>query len=187
MAHVFNKPQLFKASKRRNPGFTIVELLIVIVVMGVLAAITIVAYNGIQNRANDTAVQNDLASIAKKIQLWNAEMGAYPSDWASASLSDPMYAVKVSKASYAIAPALTYNLFYCTMSPYTSFAFGATTKSGKRLFITSTSGVVEYIGAQTWSTSDISGMCNSILAGSVNSGPVGYTSAGPQWRTWTGN
>ena len=37
-------------------GFTIVELLIVIVVIAILAAITIVAYTGIQNRAYDTAV-----------------------------------------------------------------------------------------------------------------------------------
>ena len=48
-------------------GFTIVELLIVIVVIAILAAITIVAYTGIQSRAYDTAVQNDLANAAKKI------------------------------------------------------------------------------------------------------------------------
>jgi prepilin-type N-terminal cleavage/methylation domain-containing protein len=37
-----------RASKQKQRGFTIVELLIVIVVIGILAAITIVAYNGIQ-------------------------------------------------------------------------------------------------------------------------------------------
>lgn len=41
-------------AKRRQFGFTIVELLIVIVVIGILAAITIVAYNGIQARATNT-------------------------------------------------------------------------------------------------------------------------------------
>ena len=50
-------------------GFTIVELLIVIVIIGILAAITIVAYNGIQGRANDTAVRNDLTNFAKKLEL----------------------------------------------------------------------------------------------------------------------
>ena len=51
---------------QQRRGFTIVELLIVIVVIAILAAITIVAYNGIQNRANDTVVKSDLATLTKK-------------------------------------------------------------------------------------------------------------------------
>lgn len=46
-------------------GFTIVELLIVIVVIGVLAAITIVAYNGLQERARVTKIKADLNQISK--------------------------------------------------------------------------------------------------------------------------
>lgn len=48
-------------------GFTIVELLIVVVVIAILAAITIVSYNGITARANDSSVRAGLSSAAKKL------------------------------------------------------------------------------------------------------------------------
>lgn len=63
---------------KSRSGFTIVELLIVIVVIAILAAIGIVAYTGIQNRANDSAVQADLRGIANQLELYNAEWDAYP-------------------------------------------------------------------------------------------------------------
>lgn len=59
-------------------GFTIVELLIVIVVIGILAAITIVAYNGVQARANDAARLSKITSIAKAMELYYAENNRYP-------------------------------------------------------------------------------------------------------------
>lgn len=59
-------------------GFTIVELLIVIVVIAILAAISIVAYTGLQNRAHGSAVQSDISNFAKKIQLYHAVHGVYP-------------------------------------------------------------------------------------------------------------
>lgn len=59
-------------------GFTIVELLIVIVVIAILAAISIVAYNGIQERARFAAMRSDLSSLNKAIQLYYADKGSYP-------------------------------------------------------------------------------------------------------------
>lgn len=58
---------LTRYNQLRQEGFTIVELLIVIVVIGILAAITIVAFNGIQTRANVQSVNSDLAMLAKAI------------------------------------------------------------------------------------------------------------------------
>ena len=63
---------------RQQSGFTIVELLIVIVVIGILAAITIVAYNGIQAKARDSGRIAKIKSIAKAIEMYNTDNGRYP-------------------------------------------------------------------------------------------------------------
>jgi prepilin-type N-terminal cleavage/methylation domain-containing protein len=72
-------------SHKMNAGFTIVELLIVIVVIGILAAITIVAYNGIQTRARTSALMADLSNAGKKMGIDYAGSGVYP---ASAAVVD---------------------------------------------------------------------------------------------------
>lgn len=63
----------------RGRGFTIVELLIVIVVIAVLAAITIVAYNGIQQRSRDTKRTADIATLLKLLDSYKAINASYPS------------------------------------------------------------------------------------------------------------
>lgn len=67
-----------KDMKRTTSGFTIVELLIVIVVIAILAAITVVAYNGITARSQDAQMLSDLTNASKKVELYNAEFSSYP-------------------------------------------------------------------------------------------------------------
>lgn len=62
----------------KQKGFTIVELLIVIVVIAILAAITIVAFNGVQDRAKYTRTANDLSVINRAVQAYYSENGSYP-------------------------------------------------------------------------------------------------------------
>lgn len=66
-------------NKFNTPGFTIVELLIVIVVIGILAAITIVAFNGIQQRAKNTKSINATTAWIKAIKMYNVDTGNWPS------------------------------------------------------------------------------------------------------------
>lgn len=83
---------------KSNEGFTIVELLIVVVVIAILAAITIVSYNGITNRANQSAAKALAATIQKKAEAYNAENGRYPLTTAelTGATSDKSYATPVS-------------------------------------------------------------------------------------------
>lgn len=63
---------------KNKTGFTIVELLIVIVVIGILAAITIVAYNGVQVRANNAARLAEAKQFAKLLRAYNVQNDSYP-------------------------------------------------------------------------------------------------------------
>lgn len=58
-----------KKSQKAVSGFTIVELLVVIVVIAILAAITIVSYNGITTKAQDSRRKSELSSIANAFRL----------------------------------------------------------------------------------------------------------------------
>ncbi len=66
------------AKQKQQSGFTIVELLIVIVVIGILAAITIVAFNGVQQRGRDTKRTTDISSVKQVLEMYKADNGTYP-------------------------------------------------------------------------------------------------------------
>ncbi len=66
--------------KQKNLGFTIIELIVVIVVIGILAAISFVAYSGVVNTAITASLKSDLDSNADLLELYYAEHnGVYPS------------------------------------------------------------------------------------------------------------
>ena len=78
-------------NRRQNQkAFTIVELLIVIVVIGILAAITIVAYNGIQSRARASQASAALSQAKKKLELYKVDNSSYPAtgNLAAADIKD---------------------------------------------------------------------------------------------------
>jgi prepilin-type N-terminal cleavage/methylation domain-containing protein len=64
---------------RKNlSGFTIVELLIVIVVIGILASVTVASYQGVQQKSDNTARLSELKGWHNLFQLHKAETGSYP-------------------------------------------------------------------------------------------------------------
>ena len=70
-----------------DPGFTVIELLTVIVIIALLAVTTAVTYRGVQDRAKDAVRVQDAATISKALQSYNARNGNYPNEQ-SASWED---------------------------------------------------------------------------------------------------
>jgi len=63
---------------KKRRGFTIVELLIVIVIIGILAAITIVSFIGINNKATVASIQSDLSNAQTQLKFFLVDNSAYP-------------------------------------------------------------------------------------------------------------
>ena len=79
----YNKPIMWAKQTR---GFTIFELMVVILVVGILAAVTLVLYNGSQDRARFGSYKNDIVRINEAITVYYGEKGVYPlGDGSSAS------------------------------------------------------------------------------------------------------
>lgn len=74
--------------KRTQQGFTIVELLIVIVVIGILAALVITTYNGIQQKGRNTERTTDLKAVQGQLEAYYATNGRYPTSTNLGSTSD---------------------------------------------------------------------------------------------------
>jgi len=69
---------MLKLINKKQAGFTIVELLIVIIVIGILAALVLNTFQGVQARARDTERRTDLNSIATQLEAYYADFGHYP-------------------------------------------------------------------------------------------------------------
>ena len=68
---------------KQNKGFTLVELLIVIVILGILATVTVFAVTGITNKGKTSACQSDLKVIQTAEEAYNANTGNYAPDQAT--------------------------------------------------------------------------------------------------------
>lgn len=153
---------------RQGKGFTVVELLIVIVVIGILATLTVIAYRGVQDSANNAAVQSDLENIGKQLMAYNARNGSYP--------SNPFtLGVKAAKGSYL---TTRNNFYFCINSSTNQYAVSAISKSGQGY--QNVNGVVSTSASQLWSADT----CNLITSGTPSGGFD--QSGGTGWQSWVG-
>lgn len=172
-------------TKELKTGFTIVELLIVVVVIAILAAITVVSYNGITNKAHDSAVQNDLATLKKKSEMFFVEKGYYPN---SSTLTQLGF--KAATSSYMVSTSrAAFNLSHCRNGVSTvtvdEYAVVAMSKSGKKYSVGSKSGVMEV--QNNWTSATTSNtLCAELLPSHVDNynGWLGTDTVTGPWRAW---
>lgn len=164
-------------------GFTIVELLIVIVVIGILAAITIVSYTGVTARANESSVQSDLRNMGQRVAQNLILTENIPR---TAEQLAPL-SLKVNKSAYGghIVSGGNYNVLYCsTVSSYTphKFAFIARATSGK-VFSFKDNAMSE-VPVATWNEG-WGTMCPPALGvASGQSGEGVWLLSNSTWREW---
>ena len=107
-----------KLTNNKQKGFTIVELLIVVVVIAILAEITIVSYNGITARSNSAAGLAAANTVIKKANLYNTEISTYPTapsqlTSAAASTSYQLGGVTFAAATTAATTPSTLTFIAC--------------------------------------------------------------------------
>jgi len=69
---------LYRNLYRKKKGFTLVELMVVIIILAVLTAIAVPSYMALRNKARTAAAQSEMRNIATALELYNADKDTYP-------------------------------------------------------------------------------------------------------------
>lgn len=115
---------------QNKSGFTLVELLIVIVVLAVLATISVVAYNGVQDRARSAATSSELSANLKQVAIYAAATGTMPS--LADIANSPDASLQFNESNYEF-------VIYCYTD--SDAGFGAQLTNGATFFDTTQSDV----------------------------------------------
>ncbi len=152
-----------KVWARREVGFTIIELAVVIAVVAILAVITTVAYSGSQGRARDSARQTSLKEIRSALEAYRAENGNYPNEGVASgweySYTDPTNFLSALKPYMGVVPLDpindTANYFYYHRYEAGTSSWGVTCPSARGAYY-----VLGVVGLDTVTGTSISSTWN---------------------------
>jgi general secretion pathway protein G len=74
---------------RQEEGFTLIELMIVIVILGVLAGIVIFAVGGVTDKGDVAACKSDVKTLSVGVEAYKAKNGVYPANLEPTLTTDP--------------------------------------------------------------------------------------------------
>lgn len=161
-------------------GFTIVELIIVIVVIGILAAIGIVSYNGTQKRAIDVSVQKDLEGAAGELESYRIRGGDANPNREFPRTKAQLDTLGIVAQKNAYNTSLSYNMIYCVANSgpraYQEFKLAAQSKAGT-IFMITQDGFQQHSLVESNLTATF---CTSQGMGLVSNG----LSAPNTWQSW---
>lgn len=149
-----------------SQGFTIVELLIVVVVIAILAAISVVAFTGIQDRAIASTVKQDLSNFAKKMDVARIDLGddLYP------AAPTANMGLAATKSVYQTG---RWNWYYCPSLNRSTYSLGVIDSRDRGYFLSSNGTIANAQGEITGSTN-----CARVT-------PSGDSNGGYRWSTST--
>lgn len=137
--------------KKQSKGFTIVELLIVIVVIGILAGLVITTYNGIQQKARNTERTTDLKTFQSQLEAFYASNGRYPStaDLGATGSSNLTFVAAnlkgMDKETLSDPKANPHDYSLATASTVNKYAYAPVNASGAACDDTGTNDCVKYV------------------------------------------
>jgi type IV pilus assembly protein PilA len=159
--------------KLKNQGFSIVELIVIIVVIGILATVGIVSYNGVQNNARDTAIKSDLEGVGAQLEAYRTQVSNVSQQFPNTTTQLGTLQIKANKASYST--SVSVNFVYCTNATRQDFALAAISKSGNIYLMTEDGFRSHSLTAASFSAT----LCSSLGLSLISNGYASST-----WQSW---